>query len=166
MIGDNATWFARIRADYYTGTWTAAELDAGRGGTPTTTREATGNLLVNAGINLLEDLLIGAGGTVYSNANAYIGVGDSTTAAAATQTDLQAASNKVRQAMDTGYPTRASQVLTFRATFGTSQANFSIQECAVFNASTAGTMLNRKVADLGTKTSASTLQLTITITIS
>ena len=35
-----------------------------------------GNLLVNAGIQLLEDLLIGAGGTVYSNANAHIGVGE------------------------------------------------------------------------------------------
>ena len=68
--------------------------------------------------------------------------------------------------MDATFPSRAGQVLTFRTTFATTEANFSIQEAAVFNASAAGTMLNRKVADLGTKTSASTLQLTVTITIS
>jgi hypothetical protein len=67
-------------------------------------READGNILVTAGITLLLNLLIGAGGTVYSNANANLGIGDSTTAAAIGQTDLQAASNKVRQAMDATYP--------------------------------------------------------------
>ena len=42
-----------------------------------------GNILVNTGIQLMADLLIGAGGTVYSNANAYLGVGDSSTAESA-----------------------------------------------------------------------------------
>src|SRR5438093_4489277 len=42
------------------------------------------NLLVNTGIQLLEDLLIGAGGTAFTTGgNAYLGVGTSNTAASA-----------------------------------------------------------------------------------
>lgn len=166
MIADMANWNVHWKAEYYTGDWTADEIDAGLAGSPSDVREEHGNILVNAGIQLLLDLLIGAGGTVYSNANAYIGVGDSTTAASASQTDLQAATNKIRKAMDSTYPSRSSQTLTFRSTYSTSEANFSLQEVAIFNASSAGTMLNRKVTDLGTKTSQSSLQLTVTITIS
>jgi len=159
-------WAVHWKAAYYTGDWTAEQIDAGLAGEAADVREADGNLLVNSGIALMLDLLIGAGGTVYSNANAYLGIGDSTTAAAAGQTDLQAATNKVRHAMDATFPSRSGQTLTFRSTFLTSEGNFSIQEQGTFNASTAGTMLNRKVTDLGTKTSASTLQLTMTVTIS
>lgn len=108
-----------------------------------------------------------ATGTFFNNANSSIGVGDSTTAFAATQTDLQAASNKLRKAMDATYPQVAANVLTFRSTFGTSDANFAWQEWAVFNTTSAsgGTMLNRKVESLGTKTSAQSWQLTVTITL-
>lgn len=126
--------------------------------------EREGNILVNAGIQLLEDLLIGAGGTVFSNANARVGVGDSSTAAAASQTDLQAASNKFRRVMEATFPSRASQTLSFKSSFATGEANFAWAEWAVFNAGTAGTMLNRKVEALGTKTSGTwTLEVGITI---
>ncbi len=135
------------------------------GETPYETVKGQGNLLVNSGIALLEDLLIGAGGTVFSNANARLGVGDSSTAAAAGQTDLQAATNKFRKAMDSTYPSRASQTLTFRSTFATGEANFVWNEWGIFNAGSGGTMLNRKVESLGTKSSGS-WQLTVTITIS
>lgn len=166
MITEKGKWQAHFRADYYDGNWTAKQIAAGLAGAPFEVREASGNLLVNAGINLMESLLIGGAGTPFSEANAHIGVGDSATAAAAGQTDLQAATNKVRKAMDSGYPAQAAQALTFRSTFGTGEANHAIQEVGVFNAASGGTMLNRKVQDLGTKTSASTLQLTVTITIS
>jgi hypothetical protein len=165
-LSDKGNWRVRWRAAYYDGDWTAAQIDAGLAGLPSDVREQDGNILVTAGITALLNLLIGAGGTAFNNANAYLGIGDSTTAAAIGQTDLQAASNKVRQAMDSTYPQVSGNVVTFRATFGTGAGNFSIQEQATFNASSAGTMLNRKVSDLGTKTSASTLQLTMTITIS
>lgn len=165
-LAEHGNWKVRWVAAYYTGDWTAEQIDAGLAGAPDDTRIAENNLLVTAGITLLLNLLIGAGGTVYSNANAYLGIGDSTTAAAIGQTDLQAATNKVRHAMDATYPQVSTNVVTFRSTFLTSEGNFSIQEQATFNASSAGTMLNRKVSDLGTKTSASTLQLTMTITIS
>lgn len=120
--------------------------------------------LTNAYRDFLTSLSAGAGGTAFNNANAYIGVGDSTSVFAATQTDLQAATNKLRKAMDATYPQVAANVLTFRATFGTSDANFAWQEWGVFNAASAGTMMNRKVESLGTKTSSQSWQITVTIT--
>ena len=59
-----------------------------------------GNILLSEGIGELWDLVCGLGSpTAFSNANAYIGVGDSTTAESAAHTDLQAASNKTYKAM-------------------------------------------------------------------
>lgn len=164
-ITEKGKWSTHWTAAYYDGEWTAEQIDAGLAGLPSQVKEVDGNILVTAGITLMLNLLIGAGGTAFANANTYLGVGDSTTAAAIGQTDLQAATNKFRKVMDATYPSVASNVVTFRCTYATSEANFSIQEQATFNASTAGTMLNRKVTDLGTKTSASTLQLTMTVTI-
>lgn len=122
--------------------------------------------LTNAYRDFLASLAVGAGGTAFNNANTYLGVGDSTTAHAFAQTDLQAATNKLRKAMDATYPQVAGSALTFRATFGTSEANFAWQEWGVFNASAAGTMMNRKVESLGTKTSSQSWQLTVTVTTS
>lgn len=120
----------------------------------------------NAYRDFVASLSVGAGGTAFNNANSYIGVGDSATAFAAAQTDLQAAANKLRKAMDATYPTLAANVMTFRATFGTADANFAWAEWGVFNAAAAGTMMNRKVEALGTKTNTQTWQLTATITLS
>ncbi len=108
---------------------------------------------------------IGASVTAFNNANSFIGVGDSTTAFAASQTDLQAATNKVRKAMDATYPSGSTNVVSWRSTFATADANFAWQEWGVFNASTGGTMLNRKVESLGTKAVNSTWQLTVTLSI-
>jgi hypothetical protein len=141
--------------------------------TPYEVIERDDNLLMYGGASALWQQLIGSGAiTAYSNANAYIGVGDSTTAAAATQTDLQAATNKLRKAMDATYPlhtdgtTSGAASIVFRSTFATTDANFAWQEWAVFNASSTGRMLNRKVESLGTKTSSAAWTLTVTITLS
>jgi hypothetical protein len=163
-LHEGLKWKGRLTAAYYAGDWTAEQIDAGLAGAPIDVREAD-NILVNSGIGLLLDLLIGAGGTTFGNANAYIGIGNSSTAAAANQTDLIGASTH-RQAMDATYPQRSGQTLTFRATVGTANGNFAINEAGVFNAASGGTMLNRFVEDLGTKTSATSLLLTVTITIS
>lgn len=120
--------------------------------------------ITDAGRNHLVQAGIGAGVTAFNNANAHIGVGDSSTAFAVGQTDLQASSNKLRKAMDATYPSGGSNVITFRSTFGTSDANFAWNEWAVFNASSSGTMLSRKVESLGTKTSTQTWQFTVTLT--
>lgn len=124
------------------------------------------NLSANTGIQLEADLLIGAGGTVFSNANAYIGVGNGTTAVSAAHTDLQGAS-KTRKAMDATFPSRSSQTLTWKATFGTGDANYSWEEMATFNASAAGTMLARAlVTSPFTKTSSLSIVATYTRTVS
>lgn len=103
--------------------------------------------------------------TAFNNANSYLGVGDSSTAFAATQTDLQAGANKLRKAMEATYPVLAANVLTFRSLYGTGEANFAWNEWGVFNALSGGTMMCRKVESLGTKTLAQSWQLTATITI-
>jgi len=101
----------------------------------------------------------------YINAsNAYLGVGDSSTAFNAAQTDLQATSNKLRVGMDATYPSRSGAAVTFRSTYSTSQANFAWQEWATFNAPVLGVMWQRKVESLGTKTNTQAWQLTVTIT--
>ena len=105
------------------------------------------------------------GGTFFNAANAFIGVGDSATAFAFTQTDLQAATNKIRKGMDSGNPTSTANTMTFRSTFSTTEANWAWAEWGVFNAASGGTMMNRKVEALGTKSSVQAWQLTVTITL-
>lgn len=125
------------------------------------------NGLANAGINELLSLGMGTGATKFDNANACIGVGDSTDVFDATETDLQAAVNKLRKGMEATYPTYgSSQKVTFKSSFGGSDANWHWQEFAVFNAAAAATMLNRKVSDQGTKTAGQTWVVTLEITLS
>lgn len=122
--------------------------------------------LTNAGRDFIAQAIVNDGSpTFFTNANAHIGVGDSTTAFSASQTDLQAATNKVRKAMESTYPQRATNVLTLRSLYGTGDANFAWDEWGVFNASSGGTMLSRKVEALGTKTSAQSWQITVTLTV-
>lgn len=118
-----------------------------------------------AAVNVMAPALIGAAYTAFNNANAYLGVGDSSTAHAISQTDLQAATNKLRKAMDATFPTNSSGTLTFKSTFATTDANWAWAEWGVFNASSAGTMLSRKVQALGTKPSSEQWVLTVTVAI-
>lgn len=120
--------------------------------------------LSNAGRNFLAQAAINDTPTFFTNANARIGVGNGDDAFDVADTDLQGAS-KIRKAMEATYPHRADNVLTFRSVFGTSEANFAWEEWGVFNAAAAGVMLNRRVVDLGVKTSAAVWQLTVTVTV-
>lgn len=126
--------------------------------------EAEGNLLVTVGITVLLNLLKGDADTTFSNANARLGVGDSSTAAAVGQTDLQAATNKLRKAMNATYPIDTAPTIDFQSTFGSAEANFAWNEVGTFNAASGATMLNRVVTALGTKTSGATWTLTETVT--
>lgn len=105
--------------------------------------------------------------TIFDNAHAALSVGDSATAFAVAQTDLQAATNKLRKGMQATFPTRAANVLTFKAQFGSAEANWAWNEVGVHNSVTAatGTMLSRNVASLGTKAAGSTWDLTHTVTL-
>lgn len=106
---------------------------------------------------------IGEAVTPFNNANARLGVGDSTAAFSSGQSDLQG-TNTLRKGMDATFPQRSGAQLAFKATFGGPDANFAWNEWAVFNAASGGQMLNRKVESLGTKAAGATWVFTGTIT--
>lgn len=120
--------------------------------------------LSNSVVTEIAKKLIGQASTDFDNANAYVGVGNGTTALSATHNDLQGAS-KLRKGMDATFPTRSGDVLTFSATFGDAEANFAWEEYGIFNASSAGTMMIRDLASLGTKPSNETWVLEVDVTL-
>lgn len=120
--------------------------------------------LTNAGRDLIAIALIGDVFLPYNSVYAHIGVGTGISAFAPGDTDLTGVS-KQRKAMESGYPTRAANALTFRSLFGTTEANFTWNEWGVFNDAVTGTMLNRKVETLGTKTSSQSWQFTVTLSV-
>lgn len=101
-----------------------------------------------------------------------IGVGDSATAAAYAQTDLQASTNKYYQLVS-GAPTIATgsapATLTFSAVFGTANGNFAWAEfisdegTASNTGPVVATCLNRGVSAQGTKAAGQTWTATETI---
>lgn len=129
-----------------------------------------GNVLLNAGITRLLNLATGAGGQAWDATHSRIGVGDSSTAAVASQTDLQAATNKLWNLV-TGTPGVSSQSVSFVTTFVSADANFAWNEWAIDQGTAQGTTvvapaLDRKVASMGTKASGAAWTITITITLS
>lgn len=145
-------------------------------GDPEEIQEINGNLLLNEGIQRLMDMTMIANltGTGWNNANAFVGVGDSSTAEAATQTELQAATNRFYKAMNATFPSRSGQTSSFQSDFGSTEANFVWAEWSVASGATTAsgagftsgtTNLNRKVAALGTK-STGTWTLTGQLTLS
>lgn len=127
------------------------------------------NLLLNEGINELFTILCSASsGTKFDNSNAYIGVGDSNTAEAASQTALQASTNKLYVAMDGSYPTYGTdQKATWRSTYTSANGNFAWNEFTVANGnSDSAKNLNRKVSSQGTKQSGQTWEISLEITMS
>ena len=117
--------------------------------------------LTDAGKDHIAAVLIGEPVTDYDGANSYLGVGDSSAAFAASQTDLQGTSD--RKLTDPGNPERVNNTLTFRATWPDGDAEFAWEEVGLFNASTGGTMMLREVQSLGTKPSGQAWRLTLTV---
>jgi hypothetical protein len=130
--------------------------------------EWTGNIALNEGLNLIADLFCGAGGTAFDSAHAYIGVGDSSTAAAATQTGLQASTNKAWAGMASGYPTSGTnQQAVYRAIFESGVANFAWEEFTLGNSNDdSGENFMRATASKGTKVAGEQWTVTITVTFS
>ena len=124
------------------------------------------NLGLNEGLNALFTLLCGGSETAFNNANSNIGVGDSDAAAVATQTGLQAATNKLYKGMEATYPTYGTlQKAIWRAKFLGSEANWVWNEITVANGnSDAAKNLNRKVQAMGTKVSPAEWYATLEIT--
>ena len=124
-----------------------------------------GKCLLNAGITKMWNLIIGADEAEYDNATSEIGIGDSNTAADPTQTDLQAETNKTWKAMAATYPQVSNQKVTFQAEFGSDDANYDWEECAVRQTG-ANVLMNRIVASKGTKTSGEVWTAKLEITLS
>jgi hypothetical protein len=195
-LADKQYWRCHTKVDKYEGDIVydvrgpglliPKSADSGKVIEPYAVVEKEGNLLVIGGASVLwENLIVAGSGTagaangLFNNSNARISVGDSSTAAADTQTELQAATNRLRKAMDATYPlhtdstgTAGSKDIVFRSTFATTDANYAWQEWGIFNGpgtggppTTGARMLNRKVESLGTKTSAATWVLTITLSL-
>lgn len=133
-----------------------------------------GNLGLNEGIQAALNLMIGAGGNAWTNALSTIGVGDSTTTASAADVGLIAATGPTSQehhVMDaTTYPSRSSQTISFKSTFGSTEANFAWNEftvvSATYDGNPTGANLIRKVSQQGTKVSGQSWEVTIAITMS
>jgi hypothetical protein len=109
---------------------------------------------------------VGSAKTKWDNSNARIGVGDSATAPADTQTGLQAATNKLWKAMNASYPQQSGDHdLVFQSDFVSGEAEYAWNEETIVNASNdAGDNLCRQNTSLGTKPSGQTWRLTGTIT--
>jgi hypothetical protein len=121
--------------------------------------------LTNVGRDFVAQAIINdASPTFFSQANAYVGVGDSSAAFSAAQTDLQASSNKYRKQCEVTHPTRTNNSITYRVIVASGNGNFAWNEWGLFNAPSGGTMLLRKNEALGTKNSSQTWQLDVVIT--
>ena len=132
-----------------------------------------GNLLVYGGASALWHFLVDSTPslTVFDNTNAYIGVGDSSTATTAGMTDLQGAS-KTRNAMTATFPqhtdatTSGGASCVWKITVAAGTATHAWNEWGLFNAAAAGRMFNRKVKAFGTKGAGDAWTLTVTFTAS
>ncbi len=125
------------------------------------------NIVLDVGAEEILKLIADTGGaTSYSFANAYMYVGTNATAENASQTGLIATgANRAFAGMDAGYPVVSGRQVTYRGTFGDSSANFHWQEMAIYNGTGANAVaMNRKVQDLGIKTTGSySLQTIISV---
>lgn len=132
--------------------------------------ETEGNLLTTAGVTRIASLLIATSTSTLDSTRVRLGVGDTATAAAVG--DIALGTNQYWRVMDATYPSATAGVLTFASTFGNSDGNFvwacwglDVGTATVTSSATPATLVNRKVAALGTKASG-TWVLTVTITFS
>ncbi len=119
--------------------------------------------LTTAGATFLAQATINDSPTFFSSGvNAYIGAGSGTTAFSIAQTDLITPLSPNPRKVAT--VTRATNVLTFVATYAATDAVGAWEEIGIFNASSGSTMLARKVESLGTKSSSQVWTVTVTAT--
>lgn len=119
------------------------------------------NIIVNGGFDLIADAIGRATGrpAVIS----HIAVGTGTTAEAATQTTLVTELSRIAA---TYAHTAGTKVFTMTATFAAGVATGAITEAGVFNAASAGTMLDRVVFPVVNKGADDTLTAVFTFTLS
>jgi len=121
-------------------------------------RRTEKNLIVNTGLNAILDRLVGTSEAVMS----HMGLGSSSTAAAAGQTALVSQLGS-REAIDSSTVTGSS--VAYVCTFEAGDATGTITEAGIFNAASGGTMLCRSVFSSITKGANDSLNVTWTITV-
>lgn len=142
--------------------------------------DLTSNLLVTVGLARITSLIIGAGGTSLAHASALCGVGDTSTSA--TISDTQLGSNSTGHSRyivaDASYPSSNNGVITMQNTFTTSDGNFTWNEWGWVAAASAtnsdtfastGTspvLINHKIASLGSKVSGAVWVFQTSVTLS
>lgn len=150
-IGHETTWAITKYADE----------EAARRDEPYEVTHFEGNYFSYDGMRQFWEIVRGEGSTPYSYNVAYIGVGDSSAEESNSDTALQG-TNQARAAIDDVPAISTYRYCTYTATFGSGVANFAWREFGLFNASTGGTMLNRRAADQGnSKTSGQVWKVTL-----
>jgi len=130
------------------------------------TQRVKGNVFLQEGINFIWRAVTGQTGLTYFGSNSCIGIGDGDTQESPSQTGLTG-TNKTYKRVDTGYPTLSGTQVTFRATFGPNEGVHAWKEWTVANGCSDNAVnINRKVANLGTKSPDATWVLEVTLSIS
>jgi len=125
------------------------------------TREVK-NLVVNAGLAYIASRMTGTAKSVMS----HMALGSSTTAAAASQTDLVSILGS-REALDSTTITGTNdEKVEYVASFEAGDATGAVTEAGIFNAATGGDMLCRTTFSVVNKAADDTMSVTWTITLS
>jgi len=148
----------------WTAEWTIEKFKKGAK-KPYAVENFKGNLGLTEGRAELIDIICGLGTpTKWDNTNAYIGVGNSSTAEQESDTGLLGAS-KLYKAMLATYPQRSAQTAEWKSEFIDTEAEFAWEEFTVSNTnSDSGVNLNRKTASKGTKGSGEVWTVSLKIT--
>ena len=181
-LGDKAKWHAHWSIHKFVGDFpgmTPQEIMAA-GVEPYDILEIDGNCLLNDGINsIISPAVVGSLATPLNGTDGCIGVGDSTTIAAAAQTGLQASANHLWLLVSATPTVGSSQQIAISVSFASAQANFAWNEICAGVTSTPASLpansqtppatahvLNRLVQTMGTKASGTTWTATLTVTLS
>lgn len=122
--------------------------------------------LIQVARDRIAGLITGAETCHWGSSGAAVFVASSTAAHSGTSTWLGSAA--IGTTNESGYPTRALNVLQFRGIYSTAQANFQWESWLINTATASGSGVPLNVAAqqaLGTKTSAQSWQLTACVTI-
>jgi len=120
--------------------------------------------LTDAGLTQVVRAIGGETPTFFNNTNSAIAIGTSSTAFSAGQTALVAETG--RRSMEATFPSRTNLVVVYKSIFATTDGNnaSTVNEWGILNSTTTGgTLLSRKVENLGVKSSAQSWTVTCTI---
>lgn len=122
--------------------------------------------LIREGRDRIAGLITGVETCHWGTSGASIWIASATGAHSPTSTWL--GSNGVGATMESGFPTRSTNILQFRGLYSTAQANFQWESWLINTATASGSGAPLNIAPaqaLGAKTSAASWQLTACVTV-